>query len=176
MSKDLNTLHPYVKYLCEQHIAKCKKAGLHPTITYTLRTMQKQTDIYAIGRTKPGTILTYAKAGYSMHNYGLAYDVSFPTNAEYAKAALIGKKLGLTWGGDFIVNGKPFVDRPHFQWTGGLTTADLLKGKRPEDPRDMTVKEFQKSFGLEADGIVGKITKGKMQEVLTLINKYVKGE
>jgi len=139
--------------------------------------MQEQTDIYAIGRTKPGSILTYTKAGYSMHNYGLAYDLLFPTDAEYKKAAVIGKKLGLTWGGEFkLLSGKRFVDRPHFQWTGGLTTADLLKGKRPANPLEaMTVKDFQRAFGLEVDGIVGKITLGKMQEVKTLINKYVKG-
>jgi hypothetical protein len=109
-----------------------------------------------------------------MHNYGLAFDCSFPA-AEYSKAAAIGKALGLTWGGDFKVGGKPFVDRPHFQWTGGLTTADLLKGKRPNNPLEMTVKDFQKAFGLEVDGIAGPITKAKMQEVLKLINKYVKG-
>jgi peptidoglycan L-alanyl-D-glutamate endopeptidase CwlK len=171
LSKSLNDLHPYVKFLAEKHIAECKKQGLHPTVTYTERTMQEQTDIYAIGRTKPGKILTYAKAGYSMHNHKLAYDLSFPTNAEYLKAAVIGKKLGLTWGGDFMVNGKPFVDRPHFQWTGGLTTADLLAGKRP----DMTVVEFQEAFGLKVDNVAGPITKAKMSEVLKLINKYVKG-
>jgi len=50
-------------------------------------------------------------------------------------------------------------------------------GKLPYiDYVGVTVKEFQKSFGLEADGIVGKITTAKMREVLTLINKYVKGE
>ena len=171
MSKDLNLLHPYVKYLAERHIAECTKAGLKPTVTSTLRTMQEQTNIYAIGRTKPGNILSYTKAGYSMHNYNLAYDLSFPTAAQYAKAAVIGKSLGLTWGGDFKINGKPFVDRPHFQWTGGLTTADLLKGKRP----DMTVVEFQIAFGLDVDNIAGPITKAKMQEVMKLINKYAKG-
>jgi peptidoglycan L-alanyl-D-glutamate endopeptidase CwlK len=169
-----------VKYLAEKFIAECRVKGLEPVITSTLRTMQEQTDIYAIGRTKPGAILSYTKAGYSMHNYGLAWDCSFPRDADYKKAAAIGKKLSLTWGGDFrvVVNGKrvPFVDYPHFQWTGGLTTADLLKGKRPENPLDMTVKEFQKAFGLEADGIVGKLTIAKMKQVLALINKYVKGE
>lgn len=39
----------------------------------------------------------------------------------------------------------------------------------------MTVKEFQSAFGLEVDGIAGPITKGKMKEVLELINKYLKG-
>jgi hypothetical protein len=40
---------------------------------------------------------------------------------------------------------------------------------------EVTVKEFQKAFGLEVDGIVGPITLAKMKEVKTLINKYVKG-
>lgn len=179
MSKDINDLHPYVKYLAEKFIAECRAKGLEPVITSTFRTMQEQTEIYAHGRTKPGTIQSYTKAGYSMHNYGLAWDVSFPRDADYKKASVIGKKLGLTWGGDFkvVINGKrvPFVDSPHFQWTGGLTTEDLLKGKRPENPLDMTVKEFQKAFGLKADGIAGPVTKAKMKQVLTLINKYVKG-
>lgn len=172
MSKLLTDLHPYVKYLCEQFLAKCKAAGLHPTITSTLRTMQEQTDIYAIGRTKPGSILSYTKAGYSMHNYGLAFDCSFPDD-EYKKASVIGNELGLTWGGTFKVSGKTFVDRPHFQWTGGLTTADLLAGKRPINP--LTVKSFQQMTGLVADGIVGPKTIAKAKEVQEIINQILKG-
>lgn len=136
MSESLSDLHPYVKRLCEMFLDKCRSVGLHPTITSTLRTMKEQEEIYASGRTKPGKILSYTKPGHSMHNYGLAFDCSFPAE-EYKKAAAIGKNLGLTWGGDFKVNGKPFVDRPHFQWTGGLTTYDLLKGKRPESPYEV---------------------------------------
>lgn len=137
-NKDPNLLFPYVKYLYEVCMAKWKIAGLHPTPTSFFRSMQEQTNIYAIGRTKPGIIQSYTKAGYSMHNYGLAFDVSFPS-LEYAAAAKIAKALGLTWGGEFTItlNGKKkrFLDRPHFQWTGGLTTKKLLSGKRPLDPR-----------------------------------------
>jgi hypothetical protein len=39
----------------------------------------------------------------------------------------------------------------------------------------MTVKEFQKAFGLKDDGIAGPLTLAKMKEVKELINKYVKG-
>ena len=177
MSRNLNDLHPYVKYLCEQFLEKCKAAGLHPTITSTLRTNQEQADIYASGRTKPGPVLSYTKAGYSMHNYGLAFDCSFPAT-EYAKAAAIGKALGLTWGGDFVVNGKPFIDRPHFQWTGGLTTAQLLAGKRPENPlkkdkHKEIVKKFQHLTGLVEDGIDGPITEAKAREVLEMIKEIL---
>ena len=38
-----------------------------------------------------------------------------------------GKKLGLTWGGDW----KSIVDKPHFEYTEGLKAADLRAGKRP---------------------------------------------
>ncbi len=49
-------------------------------------------------------------------------------------------------------------------------------GKLPYiDYEGVSVKEFQKAFGLEADGIVGPITTAKMKEVLELIRKYVKG-
>lgn len=133
MSRDLNLLHPYVKYLAEQFLEKCKAAGLKPTITSTLRTMAEQEKIYAQGRTAPGKIVSYAKAGYSYHNYGLAFDVAFPAYADYKKASVIGKTLGMRWGGDF----KQFVDLPHFEWSGNLKIADLLKGKRPADPREV---------------------------------------
>lgn len=49
-------------------------------------------------------------------------------------------------------------------------------GKLPYiEYESMTVKEFQSAFKLEVDGIAGPITKGKMKEVLELINKYLKG-
>jgi len=171
LSKDLNDLHPYVKYLAEKFIAECRVKGLEPVITSTLRTMDEQKAIYARGRTTPGNIISYAKPGYSYHNYSLAFDVSFKNYGDYARAAVIGKSLGMRWGGDF----KVFKDLPHFEWSGDLRIKDLLKGKRPENPLEMTVKEFQAAFGLKADGIAGPITKAKMQEVLILINKYVKG-
>jgi peptidoglycan L-alanyl-D-glutamate endopeptidase CwlK len=135
-SKDTKLLHPYVLYLHDLCWQKWQAAGLHPTDTSTLRDKEYQDYLYAQGRTTKGSICTYTKGGYSMHNYGLAWDTSFPNNAEYKKAAAIAKALGLTWGGDFKVKGKPFVDRPHYQWTGGLTTAQLLAGKRPVNPLD----------------------------------------
>jgi len=42
---------------------------------YTLRTFKEQEAIYAQGRTKPGVIVTKAKPGLSVHNYGMAIDI-----------------------------------------------------------------------------------------------------
>lgn len=49
-------------------------AGLDVLITCTLRTGAEQDALYAKGRTAPGAIVTYAKAGQSAHGYGLALD------------------------------------------------------------------------------------------------------
>jgi peptidoglycan L-alanyl-D-glutamate endopeptidase CwlK len=45
------------------------------------------------------------------------WDVSHPG---WAKAAELGKSVGLEWGGDW----KGFKDMPHFQYTGGLSLAE----------------------------------------------------
>mgnify|MGYP003623833130 CR=1 FL=1 len=37
--------------------------------------------------------------------------------------------MGLEWGGAWT----GFIDKPHFQWTNGLTLAQLQKGDYPPD-------------------------------------------
>ncbi|MEF9953069.1 MAG: peptidoglycan-binding protein [Clostridium sp.] len=138
MSRDLSLLHPHVKDLAEKFLAKCKAAGLDVIITQTLRTIAEQNDLYAQGRSKPGNKVTNAKGGYSMHNYGLAFDIAikvkgkivWDNEALYKKAGQIGESLGLEWGGSW----SSFKDTPHFQWSGGLSIEDLLRGKRPGSP------------------------------------------
>jgi len=39
----------------------------------------------------------------------------------------LGEQVGLEWGGSF----KDLVDYPHFQYTFGLSTTDLLNGAAP---------------------------------------------
>jgi peptidoglycan LD-endopeptidase CwlK len=49
--------------------------GTHLLVVSGLRTPAEQDALYEQGRTTPGHIVTNAKAGQSMHNYGLAVDV-----------------------------------------------------------------------------------------------------
>ena len=138
---DLNKLHPYVKQLSEKLIDQCKKQGLKVIITQALRTNEEQNELYAQGRTKPGNIVTNAKGGQSMHNYGLAIDFApvvngnIPWNdiALFKKIGTIGLQVGFdSYGGNWT----SFKDYPHLQWTGGLTLKDLQSGKRPEAPKE----------------------------------------
>lgn len=41
------------------------------------RTRDEQNELYKQGRTKPGKIVTFARAGESFHNYGHAIDYAF---------------------------------------------------------------------------------------------------
>lgn len=50
-----------------------------PILTCTHRSNEEQNDLYAQGRTKPGKIVTNAKAGQSPHNFlpARAFDIAF---------------------------------------------------------------------------------------------------
>lgn len=134
-SRDLNDLHPLVKAMAGDLIAKCKAQGIDIIVTQTLRDIEYQDYLYAQGRTRPGNIITNSKGGSSYHNYGLAFDVVPLKNGKadwnsphWQKIGTIGKTVGLEWGGGFT----KLKDMPHFQYTFGLTIADLKAGKRPQ--------------------------------------------
>jgi peptidoglycan LD-endopeptidase CwlK len=56
-----------------------------------LRSWAEQAELYAQGRTKPGSIVTNARPGSSLHNYGLA--------ADYVLDGMI-EKPGIQWSWD----------------------------------------------------------------------------
>lgn len=134
-SRTLDDLHPVVKKMAERFLQACADKGFPVTIVCTLRSFAEQTALYEQGRTKPGKIVTNARAGQSYHNYGLAFDAAPLVNGRivwnridlFKQMGLIGQSVGLEWGGSW----KKLVDYPHFQWTGGLSLKDLQAGKRP---------------------------------------------
>lgn len=133
MSREIKELHPYVMRKAEKLISECAKAGINIIVTETYRSISEQDALYAQGRTKPGKVVTNAKGGQSYHNYRLAFDIVPLIDGKAAWSRLdlfdnvgeIGKGLGLEWGGDF----KTIKDRPHFQYTQGLTYHDLQNGR-----------------------------------------------
>src|SRR6478736_6775474 len=118
----IKELNPYanVQHTFQSFIEECEE-----THDITLRIMEPvfrsfnaQANLYAQGRTKPGRIVTYAKAGTSYHNYGLAADLCDLENGQVnwgfdmGKLQPIADKYGLIWGGTF--SGKK-ADPPHFE-------------------------------------------------------------
>ena len=130
----LKSLLPIVQEKVKLFLSKAKEAGFDLRITDGHRTPQEQDYIYAQGRTRPGRIVTYAKANQSLHNFKCAIDVVDKKKGydiDWNKLGKIGESCGLEWGGRWT---KP-VDKPHFQYTGGLTLKQLQSGKRPEAPK-----------------------------------------
>jgi peptidoglycan LD-endopeptidase CwlK len=129
-SRSLADLHPAVAEKAKKLIALCKAEGIDLLVTSTYRSMDEQADLYAQGRTKPGKKVTNAKPGASLHNHALAFDVvplvsgkPVWNNTLWPRIGSLGESLGLTWGGRF----QTFKDFPHFQFTAGLTLAEIKR-------------------------------------------------
>ena len=123
-SRSLNDLVPVVRAAAQAAIDECHAAGMDILVTCTFRPGSDQDELYAQGRTKPGHIVTNAKAGQSFHQYRVALDLYPLVNGKpdfsgnhpnWAKIAAIFKKHGFEWG----YNWTHFKEKPHFQMTGG---------------------------------------------------------
>jgi len=104
--------------------------GYNLRINEFIRDGDKQNKLYAQGRTTPGRIVTNAKAGQSLHQWGVAFDI-VDRRLGYD---LDWDRLGDLWllitnykgehGGDWIT----FTDRPHFQNTLGNSLKSFQQG------------------------------------------------
>jgi peptidoglycan L-alanyl-D-glutamate endopeptidase CwlK len=128
--KNIATLHPDAQAWAREFLRRVLASEIQVKIIAGLRTYEEQNALYAKGRTKPGSIVTKVKGGYSLHNFGIAWDIGVFNGSKYLeksplydKAGEIGRNMGLEWGGDW----KSFVDKPHFQCKTGKTLAQLRK-------------------------------------------------
>ncbi len=122
-------------------------ANMAIRIVQGLRTFEEQDALF---RQRP--VVTKAKGGQSLHNYGLAVDfailldrdnngsfeqVSWDTAADFDKDGVIDwqevvsefEKAGWEWGGKW----RTFKDLPHCQKTGGYTWRQLLDKYNKKD-------------------------------------------
>ena len=148
---DKSVLHPGLVAVTERAHIKLAERGTPFKVYSGLRTFKEQDELYAKGRTtgKKGAIVTKAKGGQSLHNYGLAVDQApikgngvwwphkkkefrFWTPLETAlteAAAEIDDEqddgIDYEWGGRW----RGIVDCPHFQVRTTLT--ELISGHYP---------------------------------------------
>lgn len=98
-------------------------------LTETFRPPEKQDAYYEIGRTRPGKIVTNAKAMKSTHQYRKALDACILIDGKpswamdkYFKALVAALEAkGWEWAGRWV----SFKEYPHFQKTGGKTVNQL---------------------------------------------------
>jgi len=132
-SRNLSDLHPYVQELAHQHILLCYEHEIDLLVYCTYRDAEDQNRLYAQGRTAPGPIVTNARGGDSMHNWRLAYDCvalvggkpQWSDDSMLDTVGVLGEMAGLEWAGRW--KGR-LREKVHFQYTGGLTVADLKAG------------------------------------------------
>ncbi len=154
-SRSLDDLLPAAKVRFQSMLARCAadpwfiKNGIEVLVTSTERDFESQDALYAQGRTKPGKIVTNAKAGQSWHNFKCAGDVVplrhgvaiWGTKGDgidlddsddhtddlevWERVAEHGEAAGLEWAGRW----RSFKEYAHFQYTGGLTMAQLRSGQ-----------------------------------------------
>ncbi|PAV30603.1 peptidase [Virgibacillus profundi] len=137
-------LHPIVEENKVILLDRATDINIDLVITEGMRSFSRQNKLYNQGRSGTGNIVTYAKAGESYHNYGLAidyalrnsdgkiiWDIHYDGNnngkADWFEVAQVAKELGFEWGGDF----KDFKDYPHLQMTFDLSINQLQRGLRP---------------------------------------------
>ena len=128
---NIQTLQPKAQRKARQFLteiaAQLSTDGLIFKIISGTRTYDEQNNLFALGRTRPGPVVTRARGGQSNHNFGVAWDIGvfqngvyIPESDLYKRAGAIGKTQGLEWGGDW----ESIQDEPHFQ---AITEADLAE-------------------------------------------------
>ena len=142
-SRDPNQLHPTLQRGYRELLQRFDRLnreqslGFAPVgVSSTYRCRAYQNHLFAQGRDRPGAIVTRARGGYSTHNHRLAFDVFQNQRGrewEHPFFETLGRlwtDMGGVWGGNWTA----FVDRPHFEYTGGLSVSQLAGGAQlPSD-------------------------------------------
>jgi len=134
INRSLHLLYPPVKEALERamFVAQAQNLWAYPFEVW--RSTERQSFLYAQGRSNPGRIITHARPGLSWHHYGVAVDMVFDADPfrkgiqwtweggysdangdNYDKLARIMKAEGFQWLGDTT------NDRAHFQFTYGFS-------------------------------------------------------
>ena len=134
-SRKIEDLQLIVAAKCRAFISACAANGIDVIITSTYRDAESQNALYAQGRTAPGNKVTNVRGGDSLHNWRVAFDFVPVVNGKaiwgddklWTRCGEIAESVGLEWGGRWT----KFIDKPHCQYTGGLTIAQFKAGKTP---------------------------------------------
>ncbi|ANW96748.1 hypothetical protein AXE80_10880 [Wenyingzhuangia fucanilytica] len=143
--------HPKIREQLKADYLECNNnilgKGVRLRFSCVDRTPEEQNKLYAQGRTLPGDIVTWVKAWFSYHQYGLAFDIVLlydnDGNGTFEEASWDLLKDG---DGDKIADWEECIsffkakgyetipnDKPHFQKTFGYKCKELIRLKRDRD-------------------------------------------
>ncbi len=132
-SRSLDDLTPETNLKARVFVSTCADNGIDILIYCTLRSIDEQDELYKIGRSKPGVVVTNARGGDSWHNWGRAFDFvpliggkpQWSNVALYRQCGLIAEQCGLEWAGRW--SGK-LKETARCQYTAGASIDKLKKG------------------------------------------------
>ncbi|HMN20159.1 MAG TPA: M15 family metallopeptidase [Ottowia sp.] len=144
--KSIATLQPEVRPMARALVQRARASGITIKVISGLRSYAEQDALYAQGRSAPGPVVTNARAGYSNHNFGIAFDIGvfegsryLSDSPKYKAVGVLGVDLGLEWGG----NWRTIVDQPHYQlrptWALDLPERQMLAELRARRQRGQGV-------------------------------------
>jgi peptidoglycan L-alanyl-D-glutamate endopeptidase CwlK len=147
------TLLPEVQLLARSLVHAADAIGIQIKVISGTRTYDEQHALFLQGREALGVvnaarqkaglpplsagenrlIVTRADQGRSNHNFQIAFDIGvfsgskyLPESPLYKAVAVLGKQLGLAWGGDW----KSIVDEPHYEfrppWAAAMNESQML--------------------------------------------------
>jgi peptidoglycan L-alanyl-D-glutamate endopeptidase CwlK len=134
----INKAHPHIKELLLNQYKEINKRlpkNCRLRFSHVYRSNAEQDALYQQGRTTPGKKVTNAKAGQSIHNYGLAFDIvllydkdhngtfesaNWENDINFNKVVEYFTNKGWEWGGNW-----KFKDTPHFQMAFGFNWKQL---------------------------------------------------
>lgn len=135
-SRRIDLLHWLVQEKYSKLVANCKARNVSFVCVGSVRDQEYQSYIYEQGRSRKGKIVTNAKyTTFHRDDIGLAFDLcplvngklNWDAKREYKIIQEEARKLGLSCGIDWV----SFPEDAHFQLDGGLSSKDILEGKRP---------------------------------------------
>lgn len=136
----LATLKPLVSDLAIKFLSLAQShvpEGWSIKIISGSRTYVQQDALYEQGRSIDGSIVTNARGGQSLHNFGIAFDIGIfdqdgkyiddymgsKADAYYVGIEKYGEQVGLQWGGNWKGS---LQDDPHFQYNPlNLSLSDM---------------------------------------------------
>lgn len=136
--KDISELTPKAQEACNAFLSLCRQRGLKVRITETYRSQERQNELYAQGRTSPGSIVTWTKN--SRHTSRRAWDICQDIKGEeydnskgfFKKCGAAASELNITWGGTWST-----PDMPHFEiaesWTMPKEEIDMEELKKLQE-------------------------------------------
>jgi peptidoglycan LD-endopeptidase CwlK len=133
VDRDKTHLFPPFAELLNRFEAELARASLPFYLFEGMRSFERQAELYAIGRTKPGKVVTNAEPGRSYHFYGIAADYVLDSMTDkpgiqwswemrgyepaWSKMADLAQRMGM----EAAYYWQQFPECPHVQCRYGLT-------------------------------------------------------